>query len=215
MNENLKRKLKKITNVFFKSIKLIVIIEISFMIVWILNIRCDYIIEKKYMTHKLNRIPNVKVANIWGHEDLDLEEISARLIVNDTNEIVLHNLSADVFRYPQKVYISEINGKKLIPFYQDGYRCYLNIGTESIIGKELGIVFNKPEDVIKNIEKIDGFFNNLKTAPELNYFCDSITKEEMYLGIANQKGNDSDPINILFDYEKKMEFSKSLNWKYK
>ena len=64
-----------------------------------------------YMTCKLKKIPNVKVVDIWGNEDLDLEEIGARLIVNDTNEIVLYYLSKDVFDYPRTVYINEINSQ--------------------------------------------------------------------------------------------------------
>ena len=122
------------------------------------------------MTCKLKKIPNVKVVDIWGNEDLDLEEIGARLIVNDTNEIVLYYLSKDVFDYPRTVYINEINNKEFVPFYPDDYGWYLDIGTESIIGKELGIVFNTPEDVIKNIDKLDSFFNNLKNYNLQDFF---------------------------------------------
>ena len=217
MNENLKKKWNKVEDVFYK----IAIIEIALSIVWLLNFSCGYFIEKMYMTCKLKKIPNVKVVDIWGNEDLDLEEIGARLIVNDTNEIVLYYLSKDVFDYPRTVYINEINNKKFIPFYPGDYGWCLDIGTESIIGKELGMVFNTPEDVIKNIDKLDSFFNNLKTAPELNYFCDTTTKAEMYLGIKYIKGDDKHPV-VDFDYgyqvvkEKrdKMSFTKSLDWKY-
>ena len=219
MNEKLKRKWSK--DGLYKIIKVIAIIEISLFTVWLLNFSFGYFIEKMYMTYKLNRIPNVKVVDIWGNEDLDLEEIGARLIVNDTNEIVLYYLSKDVFNYPKTVYISEINDKKFIPFYPGDYGWCLDIGTESIIGKELGMVFNTPEDVIKNIDKLDSFFNNLKTAPELNYFCDTTTKTEMYLGIKYIKGDEKHPV-VNFDYgyqtvkEKrdKMSFAKTLDWKY-
>ena len=177
------------------------------------NCRNGYPWEKEAMTEKLESIQNVKVLNVWGHEDISLEEISTRITVSDTNEIVLHHLSYDVFDYPRTVYISEINGKKLTAFYPDTYGCYLNIGTESIIGRELGIVFNTPADVIQNIDKIDNFFNNLKPAPNLNYFCDSVVKKQMYLGIEYKKGDDRDPLYILYDCGNKMEFARSLDWK--
>ena len=61
------------------------------------------------MKNKLNNIPNVEVIDIWGHEDITLEEITARLRVCDTNEIVMANLSKDVFNYPEDVFINEIN----------------------------------------------------------------------------------------------------------
>lgn len=213
MNENLKKKWNKVSDVFYKILKAIAIIEIALFIVWLLNFSCGYFIEKMYMTCKLKKTPNVKVVDIWGNEDLDLEEIGVRLIVNDTNEIVLHYLSKDVFDYPRTVYISEINNKKFVPFYPDDYGWCLDIGTESIIGKELGMVFNTPADVIQNIDKIDSFFNNLKPAPNLNYFCDSVFKKQMYLGIEYKKGDDSDPLYVLYDYDNKMEFAKSLDWK--
>lgn len=201
------------SDVFYKILKVITIIEIALFIVWLLNFSCGYFIEKMYMTCKLKKTPNVKVVDIWGNEDLALEEIAARLIVNNTNEIVLYYLSKDVFDYPRTVYISEINGKKLTAFYPDTYGCYLNIGTESIIGRKLGIVFNTPADVIQNIDKIDNFFNNLKPAPNLNYFCDSVFKKQMYLGIEYKKGDDRDPLYILYDCGNKMEFARSLDWK--
>ena len=100
-----------------------------------------------------------------------------------------------------------------IPFYPGDYGWCLDIGTESIIGKELSIVFNTPEDVIKNIDKLDSFFNNLKPAPNLNYFCDSVVKKQMYLGIEYKKGDDRDPLYILYDCGNKMEFARSLDWK--
>ena len=114
MNENLKKKWNKVEDVFYK----IAIIEIALSIVWLLNFSCGYFIEKMYMTCKLKKIPNVKVVDIWGNEDLDLEEIGARLIVNDTNEIVLYYLSKDVFDYPRTVYIDEINNKNSFLFTQ-------------------------------------------------------------------------------------------------
>lgn len=221
MNENIKNKLKKVSDVLHKCLIVVSSAAILFGVIFILNCSGNYFIQKKYMTYKLNKIPNVKVIDIWGNEDLDLEEIGARMIVSDTNEIVLYYLSKDVFNYPKTVYISELNDKKFIPFYANDYGWCLDIGTESIIGKELGIVFNTPEDVIKNIDKLDSFFNSLKTAPELNYFCDTITKKEMYLGIEYIKGDDEHPA-IDFDYGTKvevvkcnrMDFVKTLDWKY-
>ena len=75
MNENLKKKWNKVEDVFYK----IAIIEIALSIVWLLNFSCGYFIEKMYMTCKLKKIPNVKVVDIWGNEDLDLEEIAYAL----------------------------------------------------------------------------------------------------------------------------------------
>lgn len=118
MNENIKNKLKKVSNVLHKCWIVVSSAAILFWVIFILNFNCNYFIQKKYMTYKLNKIPNVKVVNIRGNEDLDLEEISARMTVSDTNEIVLYYLSKDVFNYPKTVYISELNDKNSFLFMQ-------------------------------------------------------------------------------------------------
>lgn len=175
-------------------------------------IRYRYDIQIWNMTRKLNKIPNTEVLNIWGHKDITLEEISARLKVGDSNEIVITNLSKDVFNFPEEVFINEINGYSFIVYQKD---CGLfNIGIKSPIYKDLGITFYTPEDVVQNIDSIYNFVRQLKLYPEINYFCDTVTKTEMYLHIINNKSNDIDPINSLFHIEEKIKFAKTLDWKY-
>ena len=73
MNENIKNKLKKVSDVLHKCWIVVSSAAILFGFIFILNFSCNYFIQKKYMTYKLNKIPNVKVVNIWGHEDLEVE----------------------------------------------------------------------------------------------------------------------------------------------
>jgi hypothetical protein len=116
------------------------------------------------MKNKLNNIPNVEVIDIWGHKDITLEEITARLRVCDTNEIVMANLSKDVFNYPEDVFINEINGYSFIVYQAD---CgYFNLGTKSPLHKDFGLTFYSPEDVIQNIDSIYNFVKSLKIYPE-------------------------------------------------
>ena len=65
--------------------------------------------ELRQLKNELNKIENVEVKNIWGHQDFTLEEISARIFIKSKGEIVLNGLSKDVFKYPDKE-ISEIGG---------------------------------------------------------------------------------------------------------
>ena len=58
--------------------------------------------ELNQIRDDLNSIENVEVVDIWGHKDITLEEISARLRIKDKGEIVLYGLSEDAFNYPKK-----------------------------------------------------------------------------------------------------------------
>ena len=165
------------------------------------------------MKNKLNNIPNVEVIDIWGHKDITLEEITARLRVCDTNEIVMANLSKDVFNYPEDVFINEINGYSFIVYQAD--LGYFNLGTKSPLHKDFGLTFYSPEDVIQNIDSIYNFVKSLKVYPEINYFCDTTAKTEMYLHVINEKSKDVDPLFSLFNIKEKIEFANTLEWKYR
>ena len=164
------------------------------------------------MTFKLTRIPNVEVIDIWGNKDTYLEEISARIKVNDKHEIVLHNLSKDVFKYPNIVYISELNGCHFYPYKAGQIITFLNIGTDGDISKHLGLTFHSPKDIVENIDSISNFFESLKKYPEINYICNTATKTEMYLHILDKKSSDSIP--FFSNYDERYNFVKNLDWKY-
>lgn len=171
-----------------------------------------YQIQTWHMTFKLTRIPNVEVIDIWGNKDTYLEEISARIKVNDKHEIVLHNLSKDVFKYPNIVYISELNGCHFYPYKAGQIITFLNIGTDGDISKHLGLTFHSPKDIVENIDSISNFFESLKKYPEINYICDTATKTEMYLHILDKKSSDSIP--FFSNYDERYNFAKNLDWKY-
>ena len=171
-----------------------------------------YQIQTWHMTFKLTRIPNVEVIDIWGNKDTYLEEISARIKVNDKHEIVLHNLSKDVFKYPNIVYISELNGCHFYPYKAGQIITFLNIGTDGDISKHLGLTFHSPKDIVENIDSISNFFESLKKYPEINYICNTATKTEMYLHILDKKSSDSIP--FFSNYDERYNFVKNLDWKY-
>ena len=171
-----------------------------------------YQIQIWHMTFKLNRIPNVEVIDIWGNKDTALEEISARIKVNEKHEIVLHNLSKDVFKYPNIVHISELNGCHFYPYKAGQIDYFLNIGTDGDISKHLGLTFHSPKDIVENIDSISNFFESLKKYPEINYICDTVAKTEMFLHILDKKS--SDPTPFFSNYDERYNFVKNLNWKY-
>jgi hypothetical protein len=166
------------------------------------------------MTFKLNRIPNVEVINIWGNEDTYLEEISALIKVNDKHEIELNYISKDVFDYPNNVYISQLNGCHFYPYKASEPWYKLNIGTQSDIAKLLGLTFHTPKDVIQNIDSIYNFVKILKVYPEINYFCDTVAKTEMYLQILDERTIGIDSIYSFENYFNRSKFAKNLDWKY-
>ena len=202
---------------FFSILKYTFITLLSLFVIFFflvfLHFEYSHSIQLRNMKNKLNNIPNVEVIDIWGHKDITLEEITARLRVCDTNEIVMANLSKDVFNYPEDVFINEINGYSFIVYQAD--LGYFNLGTKSPLHKDFGLTFYSPEDVIQNIDSIYNFVKSLKVYPEINYFCDTTAKTEMYLHVINEKSKDVDPLFSLFNIKEKIEFANTLEWKYR
>src|SRR5690606_8946301 len=126
--------------------------------------------ELYYIKYKLSNIENTKVINIWGHEDVTLEEISARLLVKNKGEIVLANLSNDVKNYPQEVIITEIGGFSFDAFHDYGqsFSSNLDIGKNSDFYNKTKIEFKNEKDVIENYDSILKYVRNLNLSPNVN-----------------------------------------------
>ncbi|NMH89047.1 hypothetical protein [Flavivirga algicola] len=167
--------------------------------------------EMNQIKDNLDRIENVEVVNIWGHKDITLEEITARLKIDKKGEIVLYGLSKDVFNYPKSVSVSEIGGYSFTRFScNGGINLNINIGQESEIGRQIGIPFNSASDVVENYDKILNVIDRLKQAPHLNHFTSA--NSESYLLVERKNSKDQDPIFNLLEIENKFEFAKTLKW---
>lgn len=117
--------------------------------------------EMNQIKEKLNQIKQVEVLDIWGHQDLTLEEVTARLKVQNKGEIVLYGLSKDAFDYPESIPIVEIGGYSFTQFYCHGGMSFnLNIGTKS----NLYALFNQElKNVQEVIENYDYILDQVKT----------------------------------------------------
>ena len=170
--------------------------------------------ELKKIKTELNKIENVEVLDIWGHKDITLEEISVRIQIKNKGEIVLNNLSNDVYNYPNRVPITEIGGYSFTRFTcygQIGINPSIDLSENTEIGNMIGITFNSPKDVIENYDKILAVIRNLKMSPELNYYSDKNFEE--FILISKLKTTDQDPIYNLIGIEGAFEFAKTLDWK--
>lgn len=156
-----------------KRISLIFIIVIVFFSTIYFGYGFYYNRELRQIKNELNEIENVEVKNIWGHEDLTLEEVSARIYIKNKGEIVLNNLSKDIYDYPNRIVISEIGGLSFTHFScvsSIGIGSSIDIGKKSNLGKLIGKEFKTVKDVVKNYDLILNTLKNLKQTPELNYF---------------------------------------------
>ena len=198
---------------FLQVVFLCLIIYILFFVVKIKFFR-DF--ELKSIEKKLSNIENVDVVNIWGHDDITIEEISARVRLKDKGEIVLCNLSDDVKNYPEDVYILEIDGFSFDIFYDKNGSgtTYLNLGTYSDFYERFGIKFFNEKDVIDNYDLIVTYLNTLKHLPNVNHFKDELNREEHFVLVKNSKQRDIDPIYNLLNLDEKIEIAKRLNWQY-
>lgn len=171
-----------------------------------------YYHEMENIKTDLNKMENVQVMNIWGHEDITLEEVSARIKIADKGELVLNNLNEGDFGYPQNVSIAEIGGYSFTQFYGRGaIGTSIDVGTNGDFAKFINRRFNTAKDVIDNYDHILGVIQGLKKSPELNYFENG--NSESYLLIKNANSKDQDPIYNLLGVEDMFEFARTLNWK--
>ena len=170
-----------------------------------------YVQEMNEIEDKLNDIENVEVLNIWGHEDITLEEISARLLIKNKGEIVLYGLSEDSFNYPKRIPINEIGGYSFTSFScNGGVGSSVGIGTNDELGGIIGKEFNSVKEIIENYDLIIERIESLKMSPEINHFENG--KNEKYLLINKESTTDRDPIFNLLGIENKFEFAKTLEW---
>ncbi len=172
-----------------------------------------YEAEMRCIQSELNSIPGVEVINIWGHQDITLEEISARIRVEGKGEMVLANLSKDEFRYPDQVILISIGGFSFRTFYcskHDGFGSSIDIGTGSYLGRRLGLEFQSPQDVISQYDFILEFIESLNRAPEPNRVQGD--DYEAFLFVAGIASRDGDPIQDLFDADSMYEVGRKLPW---
>ena len=198
---------------FLQIAFLCLIIYVFFFVVKIKFFR-DF--ELKSIQKQLSNIENVDVVNTWWHDDITIEEISARVHLKNKGEIVLCNLSDDVKNYPEDVYISEINNFSFDIFYDKNGSgtTHLNLGTSSDFYERSGIKFFDEKDVLDNYDIILAYLQKLKHLPNINHFKDDIKKEEYFILVKNSKQRDVDPIYDLLNLDEKIEIAKRLNWRY-
>lgn len=138
-----------------------------------------YEYEINQIESDLNKIEGVSIIDIWGYEDITLENISARINIKDKGDIELHSLSSDSDDYRKRVVLYEIGGYSFWTFscfdYEDkgfhkGLNNIIDISENSEIGKHIGIEFKSIEMVVENYDNILNAVASLKKVPEWNYF---------------------------------------------
>ncbi len=194
--------------------------------------KLTYYDELYQIENDLNAIEGVEVLNIWGHDDISLEEIAARIHIEGKGELVLQSLSRDVFRYPHSIYIGEFNGISFVNFHcmdvshipdsergipgRDcvfGIGSSLDIGEESPFGKMLPNSIHIPEDLVKNYDHIEKIVASIPELPDMNQYFTHEGKEEYFIGKQHKKTVDQDPIFGLLGLDGLHEFSKTLDWR--
>ena len=205
-----------------KTIKLICLAIISVIAVYGLFAAALYIYGKspfynaelRKIRKELNEMDGVTVQNIWGHHDLALEEISAAITIEGKGEMVLNNLSKDVYDYPSRVDISQIGNYSFTWYsYNGGVGHSIDIGTGpdgAALNQLIGVQLNTVSDVIKHYDRIYQVIDSLNHYPELNHFVTD--NYEFYLLIKEEKAKQQDPIYCLVDVEDDFEFARTLTW---
>ena len=167
--------------------------------------------EMNQIKKELNKLENVEVVAIWGHRDITLEEITARLRIENKGEIVLYDLNSFVFIYPNRVPIFEIGEYSFTWFScNGGVGSGIDIGTQGELGHLINKEFKTVKDVLDNYDLIVETIKSLKMSPEINHF--ETENSESYLLIYNEKSLDKDPIFNLVGIEDMFEYAKTLKW---
>jgi hypothetical protein len=180
----------------------------------ILYFNIFYYLEMNQIKKELNKIENVEVINIWGHKDITLEEISARIKIKGKGEIVLANLNSNDNNYPNRVCIYEIGGYSFTEFsWNGGIGSGIDIGNQGELGHLFECEFKTVNDVINDYDLIYKTITSLKMSPEINHI--ETEKYECYLFISNEKSIDQDPIFNLVGVYNLAEYARTLKWNRK
>lgn len=170
-----------------------------------------YKLEMNTIKKDLNKIENVEVVNIWGQDDVTLEEVSVRLRIKDKGEIVLNGLSKDVFNYPKDIFVSEIGGYSFDNFScEGGVGKNINIGTNSQLHHLFKKEFKTVSDVVVNYDFIFKTIESFQKSPKINHF--ETANSESYILVHDKKSTDNDPIYELKGVEDSFAYAEKLQW---
>lgn len=201
----------------------IVLAPIAAIIIGFIYIRWGYYDDMYAIEKKLNGIDGVKVLNIWGNEDITLEEIAARIQVKDKGEIVLLDLAVGDYGYAERVSITEIGGYSFEKIScnclsgSKGVGSALQLGTDSDFGKLLNIKFDNPARVAENYTKIYCAIDSIYHGSNPVHFApDSMQinglSTEIFIRVINSKSTDQDLIFNLIGIEDVFKDSHKLPW---
>ena len=172
-------------------------------------LRLTYYNEMHSIEKKLNAISGVTVVKIWGHEDIGLEEVTARLKIQDHGEMVLYGLSDDVFNYPDSVNILEIGGLSFRVFQRNSVGSTIDIGRKGCFSRFFPYTFRTESEVIRRYDEILKIVHSWPALPELLHFV-SAEGQEIFLAVTTERKQDRDPIYDLVGVEGLFEFKNSL-----
>jgi len=173
--------------------------------------RPGYYVEMNEIKGKLNRIPNVSVLDIWGHDDISLEEVTARLSIKDKGEMVLYGLSEDVKDYPDRIPISEIGGLSFVLFRTNSVGFSLDIGQKGPFSQSFPFVLANEEEVVGRYDYILAAIHSWPSWPKLHHIHPD-NGEEIFLSVIPKKTKDQDPIYTPYDVESLFKFKDRLPW---
>lgn len=173
--------------------------------------RPGYYVEMNEIKGKLNRIQNVSVLDIWGHDDITLEEVTARLSIKDKGEMVLYGLSQDVKDYPDRIPISEIGGLSFVLFRTNSVDFSLDIGQEGPFSQSFPFVLANEEEVVGRYDDILAVIHSWPSWPKLHHIHPD-NGEEIFLSVIPKKTKDQDPIYTPYGVESLFKFKDRLPW---
>jgi hypothetical protein len=158
---------------------------------------------------------NLKLINALGQSDgLCTKHIACRLSIKGKGEIVLGDLSKDVYDYPDFVSIIEIGDYSFRSYWCNGAlssKDCINIGSNSIFRQILGKEFNHPFDVINSYDDI---FSLIDTLPQFPEAFHDVGQDglETFIFKQKKKNRDIEFFTLAYDDKKVIELLKSFNW---
>jgi hypothetical protein len=185
--------------------------------------RWGYYDELNEIKADLNKMKGVTVVNIWGHDDITLEEISARIRIDGKGELVLLDLTKGGNMLPERVYIHEIGG---YTFNSASCACYsgglgvgssIDIGSESYLGNLLGLKFTNTKMIIENYDQIYNVIDSISHSTNPLHIVSHdeerhLPTSEQFLFFEKKASTDQDPIFNLIGAEGAFASAAMLPW---
>lgn len=166
--------------------------------------------ELRKIQKQLNAMDRVTVLNMWGNEDVTLEEISAAINIKGKGGMVIYDMRRDSTNELKWNSLHQI-GNYSFTFYDSNGSVGPGFSKKNL-ENHTGLQLNTVQDLVNNYDRIYFVIDSLKQKDTLTHYLSD--HYEFYLWIKDEDAQQVDPIFVLANAKEGHDFARSLHWEY-